>query len=148
MRPRFVRTALAVALALIAVANAAQAAVSRYAGTYTTSRPGFDSTQALTLVLQPNGRATLTTRFPDLEKRFGPSVLPVREAGSWRDRGATAEVRFTAVGLVRGGKLAQARKENKAITFAPRGCRLISVQYSKLLYGEAGLNFDRARCRR
>jgi hypothetical protein len=147
MRPRPVSTAVAVAFALIALANGAHAAASRYAGTYTTSRPGFDSTQALTLVLQPNGRATLTTRFPDLERRVGPSVLPVREAGSWRARGARADVRLTSIGLVRGGKLAQAKKEAKAIGFVLRGCRLISVQYSKLLYGEAGLRFDKAGCK-
>jgi hypothetical protein len=85
-------------------------------------RPGADSTQALTLILDPKARATLTTRFPDLEKRFGPGILPVRESGSWRDRSATAEVHLTTIALVQNGKPQKARKENKVIAFALQRC--------------------------
>ncbi len=132
--------------AMLAATSGARAADSRYAGTYTTTRPGADSTQALTLVLERNGRAMLTTRFPDLERRYGRDVLPIREFGSWRDRGSTADVRFAVLGLVRGGLLTKASRENKVLSFALRRCRLTAVQYSKLLYGEAGLNFNKSRC--
>jgi hypothetical protein len=145
MRPRaFLTASLIATLLLTAFATAA----SRYAGTYTTSRPGADSTQALTLVLDGKHRATLTTRFPDLERRYGPGVLPVRESGTWRERGATAEVHLTGIALVHDGKPQKARKENKLIAFALSRCRLTAVRYSKLLYGEAGLRFERAGCKR
>jgi hypothetical protein len=134
--------------AVLLAAAATGAPTSRYAGTYTTTRPGADSTQALTLVLDGKHRATLTTRFPDLERLYGPGVLPVRESGSWRNRGATAEVHFTSIALLRDGRPQKARKDDKVIGFALQHCRLTAVRYSKLLYGEAGLTFDRAGCRR
>ena len=145
MRPRVCLTACLIAT--LVLTGFATAATSHYAGTYTTSRPGADSTQAITLVLGGAHRATLTTRFPDLERRYGAAILPVRESGSWRERGATAEVHFTRVALV-GNSKQKPRKENKDIAFALKGCRLIAVRYPKLLYGEAGLSFDRAGCKR
>ena len=138
---------IACLVAALLLTGFAGAAMSRYAGTYTTSRPGADSTQALTLVLGGAHRAMLTTRFPDLEHRYGPTILPVRESGSWRERGATAEVHFTSIALV-GKSKQKPRKENKVIAFALKGCRLIAVRYPQLLYGEAGLSFDRAGCKR
>jgi hypothetical protein len=146
MRMRFSAAGLVLA-ALLATTAGAHAA-SRYAGTYTTTRPGVDSTQAITLVLAPNGRASLTTRYPDLERSVGPSVLPISQVGTWRDRGATAEVRLTAFGLVRGGKIVQPRRDNNVITFAFRQrCLLRAVRYSKVTYGEAGLSLDKTNCR-
>ena len=136
-------TWLIAALLLTAFAGAAAA---HYVGTHTTSRPGADSTQALTRVLGGAQRATLTTRFPDLERRYGAGILPVRESGSWRERGATAEVHFTRIALV--GSKQKARKEDKVIAFTLKGCRLIAVRYPMLFYGEAGLSFDRAGCKR
>ncbi|MBV8298475.1 MAG: hypothetical protein JO083_02780 [Candidatus Eremiobacteraeota bacterium] len=133
-------------IAMLLLTAPAGAATSRYVGTYTTSRPGADSTQALTLVLDRANRVMLTTRFPDLERRYGPGVLPVRESGSWRERGATAEVHFTRIALV--GTKQKARKEDKVIGFALKGCALTAVRYSKLLYGDAGLTFERAGCKR
>ncbi|HEV2739221.1 MAG TPA: hypothetical protein VGU66_11630 [Candidatus Elarobacter sp.] len=145
MRLRFSAAAFAFA-ALLAVMPAAGAA-SRYAGTYTTQRPGADSTQLLILELQPNGRASLTTRYPDLERSVGRSVLPIIEIGSWRDRGATAEVRLTLFGLLRDGRIVQPRHDNNVIVFALQHCLLRSVRYSKVSYGEAGLSMDKANCR-
>ncbi|MDP9107194.1 MAG: hypothetical protein M3N49_14850 [Candidatus Eremiobacteraeota bacterium] len=142
---RFSAAAFAFA-ALLAVITGADAA-SRYAGTYTTQRPGADSTQLITLELQPNGRASLTTRYPDLERSVGPSVLPIIEIGTWRDRGATAEVRLVAFGLLRDGRIYQSKRDNNVIVFALQHCLLRSVRYSKVSYGEAGLSMDKANCR-
>lgn len=138
--------AAVLAVCVVLGAPAAARSASRYAGTYTTTRPGVDSTQALTLVLEPGGRASLTTTYPDLERRVR-GVLPIRQTGVWRDRGATAEVRFTAFGLVRDGKLVQPHHDNNAFAFALRKCRLVAVRYSKVSYGEAGLTFDKSGCR-
>jgi hypothetical protein len=147
MRTRFLAAAVTlVAGALLATTSGACAA-SRYAGTYTTLRPGADSTQAITLVLFPDGRAALTTSYPDLARSVGPGVLPISEVGTWRDRGATAEVRLTAFGLVRNGRIVQPRHDNNAMTFALHRCRLTAVRYSKVTYGEAGLSLDKSGCR-
>jgi hypothetical protein len=145
MRMRFLVATLALA-ALLAAAGSAQAA-SRYAGTYTTLRPGADSTQAITLVLFPDGRAALTTSYPDLARSVGPGVLPISEVGTWRDRGATVEVRLTAFGLVRSGRIVQPRHDNNTMSFALQHCRLAAVRYSKVTYGEAGLSLDKSGCR-
>ena len=144
MRPRACLTASLIAALLLTAFGTA--ATAHYLGTYTTSRPGADSTQALSLVLGGAHRATLTTRFPDLERRYGAAILPVRESGSWHERGTTAEVHFTRIALV--GSKQKARKEDKVIAFALKGCRLIAVRYPMLFYGEAGLSFDRAGCKR
>ena len=136
------------ALAALLAATAGANAASRYAGTYTTQRPGADSTQLITLVLRPNGHASLTTRYPDLEHTVGPSVLPISEIGTWRDRGATAEVRLTAFGLLTGGKLVQVKRDNNVMTFALlRRCLLRAIRYSKVSYGEVGLTLDKENCR-
>jgi hypothetical protein len=146
MRTRFSAVAVACAV-LLATATSAHAA-SRYAGTYTTTRPGADSTQFLVLVLAPSGRASLTTRYPDLERTVGPSVLPIAEVGTWHDHGAYAEVRFTAFGLVRDGKMMRPKRDNNVISFAlTKRCLLRAVRYSQATYGEAGLTMDKADCR-
>jgi hypothetical protein len=135
------------ALAAVLAATAGADAASRYAGTYTTMRPGANSTQAITLVLLPNGRAELITSYPDLVRSAGPGVLPISEVGTWRDRGATAEVRLTAFGLVRDGRIIQPKHDNNIMSFALVHCRLTAVRYSKINYGEAGLSFDKTGCR-
>ena len=145
MRMRFLAATFALA-ALFAMSAAADAA-SRYAGTYATLRPGADSTQAITLVLFPDGRAALTTSYPDLARSVGPGVLPISEVGTWRDRGATAEVRLTAFGLVRNGSIVNPKHDNNAMSFALKHCRLTAVRYSKVTYGEAGLSLDKTNCR-
>jgi len=145
MRTRFFAVTFALGMVL-AVASGADAA-SRYAGTYTTLRPGADSTQAITLVLFPDGRAALTTSYPDLARSVGPGVLPISEVGTWRDRGATAEVRLTAFGLVRNGSIVQPKHDNNTMSFALKHCRLTAVRYSKVNYGEAGLSLDKSGCR-
>ena len=145
MRMRLFAATFALA-ALLATAGAADAA-SRYVGTYTTMRPGADSTQAITLVLFADGRAALTTSYPDLARRVGPGVLPISEVGTWRDRGATAEVRLTAFGLVRNGSIVNPKHDNNALSFALKHCRLTAVRYSKVTYGEAGLALDKTGCR-
>jgi hypothetical protein len=134
-------------VAALLVTMAGAHAASRYVGTYTTMRPGADSTQAISLVLQANGRAALTTTYPDLVRRVGPGVLPISEVGTWRDRGATAEVRLTAFGLVRDGRIVQPRHDNNTMSFALRHCRLTAVRYSKINYGEVGLSLDKTGCR-
>ncbi len=144
MRLRSLAAALAVSVLLAAPAGAR--AASRYGGTYTTTRPGVDGTQALMLVLEPGGRASLTTSYPELARRVR-GVLPIRQTGIWRDRGATAEVRFTAFGLLRDGKLVQPHRDNNGFAFVLRRCRLVAVRYSKISYGEAGLTFDKSGCR-
>ncbi len=145
MRMRLV--AAAFALAALVLASASADAASRFAGTYTTTRPGADSTQAITLVLAPNGRASLITRYPDLERRVGPNVLPIAEVGTWRDHGGTAEVRFTLFGLVRDGKMAQPKHDNNVMTFSfAQRCLLRAVRYSKVNYGEVGLTLNKAGC--
>ena len=131
---------------LLATTTGAHAA-SRYVGTYTTLRPGADSTQAITLTLLANGRAALTTSYPDLARSVGPGVLPISEVGTWRERGGTAEVRLTAFGLVRNGRIVQPRHDNNTMTFALQHCRLTAVRYSKVTYGEAGLSLDKTGCR-
>jgi hypothetical protein len=145
MRMRF--SAAAFALAALLVTAAGVNAASRFAGTYTTTRPGADSSQLLILELRPNGRASLTTRYPDLERSVGQTVLPIAEVGTWRDRGATAEVRFTAFGLLRDGRLFQPRRDNNVMVFELQRCLLRAVRYSKVTYGEAGLSMDKANCR-
>jgi hypothetical protein len=146
MRMRF--SAFAFGLAALIVAGTGAQAASRYAGTYTTTRPGADSTQAITLALAPNGRASLITRYPDLERRVGANVLPIAEVGTWRDLGATAEVRLTKFGLVRDGKIAQPKRDDNVMTFAfPQRCLLRAVRYSKVTYGEVGLTLEKAGCR-
>ena len=132
--------------ALLATTTGADAA-SRYVGTYTTLRPGADSRQAITLTLLPDGRAALTTSYPDLARNVGPGVLPISEVGTWRDRGATAEVRLTAFGLVRQGRIVEPKHDNNTLTFALAHCRLTAVRYSKVTYGEAGLSLDKTGCR-
>jgi len=145
MRMRLVATIFALGI-LFATTSGADAA-SRYIGTYTTLRPGADSTQAITLVLFADGRAALTTSYPDLARAVGPGVLPISEVGTWRDHGATAEVRLTAFGLVRNGKIVQPKHDNNTMSFALQHCRLTAVRYSKTTYGEAGLTLDRTGCR-
>ena len=143
------RRALPIAIATLACAAAALpagGAPSPYAGTYITTRPGAESTQELLLVLAPNGGATVTTRFPDLVKRFGPSVLPVRETGTWRPRGGEVEVRLTAGGLLRPDGRIVPKREKKRIVFRLTHCRLSAVEYPVVLYGEAGLTFDKSGC--
>jgi len=135
------------ALGTLLATTAGALAASRYVGTYTTLRPGADSTQAITLVLLPDGRAALTTSYPDLARSVGPGVLPISEVGTWRDRGATAEVRLTAFGLVRNGRIVQPRHDNNTMSFALKHCRLTAVRYSKVNYGEAGLTLDKTGCR-
>jgi hypothetical protein len=144
MRMRF--SAAVFAFALLAVTAGAGAA-SRYAGTYITQRPGADSSQLITLELQPNGHASLTTRYPDLERRVGSSVLPIIEIGAWRDRGPTAEVRMKVFGLLRDGRIFQGRRDNNVIVFSLQRCQLRAVRYSKVSYGEAGLSLDKVNCR-
>ena len=144
-RMRFV--ALTFMVAALLAAPVGVGAASRYAGTYTTLRPGADSTQAITLVLLPDGRAALTTSYPDLARTVGPGVLPISEVGTWRDRGATAEVRLTAFGLVRNGRIVQPKHDNNTMAFALQHCRLTAVRYSKVTYGEAGLTLDKSGCR-
>ena len=135
------------ALTALLVTTAGADAASRFAGTYSTLRPGADSTQAITLVLFPDGRAALTTSYPDLARTVGPGVLPISEVGTWRDRGATAEVRLTAFGLVSNGKIVQPKHDNNTMTFSLQHCRLTAVRYSKVNYGEAGLSLDKNGCR-
>jgi hypothetical protein len=132
--------------ALLGMPGRADAA-SRYIGTYTTMRPGADGAQAISLVLLPNGRAALTTSYPDLARSVGPGVLPISEVGTWRDHGATAEVRLTVFGLVRNGRIVQPRHDNNTMAFALQRCRLTAVRYSKVTYGEAGLSLDKSGCR-
>ena len=131
---------------LLATTTGAHAA-SRYIGTYTTLRPGADGRQAISLVLLRDGRAALTTSYPDLARAVGPGVYPLSEVGTWRDRGATAEVRLTAFGLVRNGGIVDPKPDNNTMTFALQHCRLTAVRYSKLTYGEAGLSLDKNGCR-
>ncbi|MDQ6927016.1 MAG: hypothetical protein M3154_12395 [Candidatus Eremiobacteraeota bacterium] len=134
--------------AAVLAATTGTNAASRYAGRYTVQRPGADSMQLLILVLAPNGRASLTTRYVDLERGIGTSVLPIAEVGSWRERGTTAEVRFTKFGLVRDGKMMEPKRDNNVITFAlQQRCLLRAVRYSKVTYGEAGLSMDKTGCR-
>jgi hypothetical protein len=142
------RRTLAMLVTLLGCALAASpaSAAPPYAGTYVTSRPGADSTQELVLVLAPRGRATLTTSYPDLVRRFGAGVQPVRETGGWRVRGQSVELRLNAVGLVRNGALTHSRRENKLIVFALMGCRLNAIRYPVALYGEAGLTFEKSGC--
>jgi hypothetical protein len=143
---RFAAATTFAAVALLATTGGVNAA-SRYAGTYTTMRPGADGAQSISLVLLPDGRAALTTSYPDLARTVGPGVLPISEVGTWRDRGATAEVRLTAFGLVRNGKIVDPKHDNNTMSFALRHCRLTAVRYSKTNYGEAGLSLDRTGCR-
>jgi hypothetical protein len=145
MRMRFFAAMFAFGTVLATVAGAH--AASRYVGTYTTMRPGADSRQAITLELLPNGRAALTTSYPDLARNVGPGVLPISEVGTWRDRGATAEVRLTAFGLVRNGRIVQPKHDNNTMSFALQHCRLTAVRYAKVNYGEAGLSLDKTGCR-
>ena len=132
------------AFTLLLGSNAA--AASGYPGTYLTTRPGAQGTQSIVLVLEPNGRATMTTAFPELVRNYGAGVLPVRETGTWRERGGNAEVRLTEIGLFHDGKLEKQRSENKDFAFSRTGCRLSAVRYSKVLYGEAGLTFEKSGC--
>ena len=144
------RPALRLALGLLAFAALAGAASASppagFSGTYITTRPGAQSTQELVLVLARDGHATLTTAFPDLVRRYGSGVLPVRETGTWRDRGREAEIRLTEIGLLRNGTIVRTRHENKLIVFAPMGCRLSTVRYPVELYGDAGLTFEKSGC--
>ena len=146
---RFSAAVFAFGFAFFAVFNATTGAyaASRFVGTYTTQRPGADSTQLITLELQPNGRASLTTRYPNLERSAGPSVLPIAEAGTWKDRGATAEVRLTAFGLLRDGRIVQPKRYSNVMIFTLRRCVLRAVRYSKVSYGEVGLSLDKSDCR-
>jgi hypothetical protein len=137
----------ALAVAIILIGTMPVDAASRFAGTYTTTRPGVDSTQLFTLVLAPNGRATMTTSFPDLERR-GAAPPPLRESGTWKDRGTTVRVHFTSGGLVQHGAVLRSRKHENVIDFRLQRCRLVAVRYSLLLYGEAGLTFERTGCTR
>ena len=145
MRPRLLAAMFTFGTLLAAMTGAG--AASRYIGTYTTMRPGADGRQAISLVLLPNGRAALTTSYPDLARTVGPGVFPLSEVGTWRDRGATAEVRLTAFGLVRNGSIADPKPDNNTMTFALQHCRLTAVRYSKRTYGEAGLSLDKSACR-
>ncbi len=147
MRPA-IRFASAV-LAFAALAGAASASpASRFPGTYVTTRPGAQSTQELVLVLALDGRATLTTGFPDLVHRYGSAVLPVRETGTWSERGREVEVRLTAIGLLRHDTIVRLRHENKVMALLLMTCRLSAVRYSKELYGDAGLTFEKSGCNR
>ena len=145
MRTRFLAAVFTLGT-LLATTNDAGAA-SRYAGTYTTMRPGADGRQAISLVLFPDGRAALTTSYPDLARTVGPGVFPLSEVGTWRDRGATAEVRLIAFGLVRNGKIVDPKPDNNTMAFGLQHCRLTAVRYSKRTYGEAGLSLDKGGCR-
>ena len=143
------RRVLPIAIATLACAAAALpagGAPSPYVGTYITTRPGAQSTQELLLILAPNGGATITTRYPDLVKRFGPGVLPVRESGTWRTRGSEVEVRLTAGGLLRSDGRMVTKREDKRIVFRLTHCRLSAVEYPVVLYGEAGLTFEKSGC--
>jgi hypothetical protein len=143
------RRAVPILIALLAGAVATQpvlGAPSPYVGTYVTTRPGAGSTHELLLILAPNGIATFTTSFPDLARRYGPGVLPVRETGTWRARDREVEVRLTAIGLVHRDGGVQSRRENKLIVFALTRCRLAAVRYPTELYGEAGLTFEKSGC--
>jgi hypothetical protein len=143
------RRVLSIAIATLACAAATLPAVGApapYAGTYVTTRPGAQSTQELLLVLMPDGRATFTTSYPDLVKRYGPGVLPVRETGSWRVRGREVEVRLTAGGMLHRDGRMRVKREDKLIVFALMHCRLSAVRYPKELYGEAGLTFEKSGC--
>ena len=144
MRTRFFASVFALGT-LLATMSDAQAA-SRYVGTYTTLRPGADGRHAISLVLLPDGRAALTTSYPDLARSVGPGVFPLSEVGTWRDRGATAEVHLVAFGLVRNGGIPDPKRENSTLTFALQHCRLTAVRYSKVTYGEAGLSLDKSGC--
>jgi hypothetical protein len=143
------RRALPILIAAVVCAAPTQpvsGAPSPYAGTYITTRPGAGSTQELLLILAPNGAATLTTGFPDLVRRYGPGVMPVRETGTWRARHREVEVRLTAIGLVpRDGRI-RPKHEDKVIVFTLMRCRLSAVRYPKELYGEAGLTFEKSGC--
>ena len=139
---------VAFALAVLLAGTAGAEGASRFTGTYTTQRPSADGMQLLTLVLQPGGRASLTTRYPDIERRIGPSVLPIAEAGTWRDRGTTAEVRLTSFGLVRDNTIIQPRRDDNVMTFVlVKRCLLRAVRYSKISYGEVGLTLEKSNCR-
>ncbi len=139
--------AAAFAFVVLFAATTGAHAGSRFAGTYTTQRPGADSTQLITLELQPKGRASLTTRYPNLERSVGPSVLPIAEVGTWRDRGATVEVRLNTFGLLRDGRIVQPKRYSNVMVFTLKRCLLRAVRYSKVSYGEVGLSLDKSGCR-
>ena len=144
--PSWISALSALALVTTASMTRARAPIRATPVTYITARPGAESIQTLTLVLDRSGRASLTTSYPDLESRRR-NILPIQELGTWRDRGATVLVRFTRFGLLRDGTIPQPRPDNNVITFVLQRCILSAVQYSKVSYGEAGLTFDRSDCR-
>ncbi|GEM_PF-3446244 len=143
---RVART-LAVAILMAAFANAVGAAPGgSAAGTYVTTRPSANGTQELVLLLDPRGGATLTTGFPELVRRYGSGVLPVREVGTWRGRDKTVVLRLTTIGLLGRVGITKAKRENKLLVLSIMGCRLSAVQYPKELYGEAGLTLEKSGC--
>jgi hypothetical protein len=108
------------------------AAIDRFAGTYTQTRPGASTTQTLVLVLSRNQICTLTTTSLDRNSR------PVREEGTW-----TTDGRSLTVFL----KEANGQSERNEITFEPRGDQLVATRYDRNRYGSAGLTLERPQAR-
>ena len=73
-----------------------------WAGTFYAVRAGADSLQDLTLVLDPSGKARLTTRYPGYTKTAaGTRVYPMVEIGAWTQaKGGILKVTFRQKGQI------------------------------------------------
>jgi NlpE N-terminal domain len=105
-------------------------ALSRFAGTYTQTRPAASTTQTLSLVLSHNQTCSLTTTSLDRTSR------PVREEGTW-----TADDKSITVILTE----ANGRPERNEISFEPHGDQIVATRYDRNQYGSQGLTLERQR---
>jgi hypothetical protein len=122
------------------------AAASRYAGRYVLDRAGADSSQHLTLTLEPAGKAKLLWEYGITVTAAGTRVYPMLESGKWTERNGRAVVRLTQTGEVRHGSYVNVHPYDETLELALRGCTLKAVEPSQSDLGSRGLVFTRKPC--
>ena len=110
-----------------APAASAEPATAGFSGTYTATLPAADTPgRAMTLVLNPDGSASMTTDYMNGQ----PAIV---ETGVWQDNGdGTVTTSFTQVGE-------NVLATPDVITFAQQDNALVAVEFDPEAYGSEGL---------
>jgi len=131
-----------------APAKAQSEQIRRFVGLYDATRQGADSTQQITLELDPGGRAVMTTTFPGYTKTAaGVRVSPVWERGTWSVANQYAIVHLTRRANGVDGKHDPSKPEDVALTFSLGfRCTLKLERDDSNVFGKDGLRLKGRGC--
>jgi hypothetical protein len=129
-------------------ARAQSEQIRRFVRIYEATRQGADSTQQLTLELDPGGRAIMTTTFPGYTKTAaGVKVSPVYERGTWSVANQFAIVHFTRRASGVEGKHDKYKPEDVALTFSLGfRCTLKLERDDANIFGKDGISLKGRGC--